>query len=612
MMNRLILGTAFVVAALLLPLVCAAKTYSLESIRIEADVMPDGLIRVSEHITFDFNGSFSYVYRDIPLGPGDEVSEISVAERGRRYAVAAGEDPGTYSVSRSGGRTRITWHYAAADGPRTFDISYTSSGAVRRFPDAAEIYYKFVGEETEVPIERVDVLVRLPRSVETDSVRAWAHGPLNGVVAILDTAVVSLRVSPLPAGRFWEARILCPARAFESLPLASSEPRLKDILSEEAAWAEESNRQRLRIAARVGADARERLLRAQRERQLFPFAILLTLAGAGIWLQFFYRHGRPYPVVSRVAPGEMPSAHAPAAVSYLLYRLVSGPAVAATLLDLASRGYLEIRENVTTAKNVFGKKKTRMDYRFDVLAKSPSELLPFERDLLQFILTEAGDSKGFSALSLRKVASKKRHAFTRFFRKWSRQVGEYCKTLRFYEPFPVSAMVANAVAGVAILGAGIVIIAATDSWIGAPPMLAGALEGVFTVFLTRRTVEGERLAAGWKAFRSHLKSVSRAMRPVDLASPDWGRYLTAAVLFGIHKKVLPNLRLENGGSGGPYPVWFYSSLGAGGDGGISGLTSGLSSMVEAVSTSASSAAGAGGGASAGGGSGGGGGGVGAG
>jgi len=220
---------------------------------------------------------------------------------------------------------------------------------------------------------------------------------------------------------------------------------LKDVLSEEAAWAEEANRQRLGIAARAEADARERLLRAQRERQLFPFAILLTLAGAGIWLQFFYRHGRPYPVVSRVAPGEMPSAHAPAAVSYLLYRLVSGPAVAATLLDLASRGYLEIRENVTTAKNVFGKKKTRMDYRFDVLAKSPTDLQPFERDLLQFILNEAGDSKGFSALSLRKVASKKRHAFTRFFRKWSRQVGGYCKTLRFYEPFPVSAMVANAV-----------------------------------------------------------------------------------------------------------------------------------------------------------------------
>jgi uncharacterized membrane protein len=612
MKNRFILGTALAAAVLFLPFAGVAKTYSVESIRIEADVMPDGLMRVSEHIAFDFNGRFSYAYRDIPLRQGDELSEISVGESGRRYTLATGDDPNTYWVSRSGARTRITWHYAASGGPRTFDISYITSGGVRRFPDVVEIYYKFVGEETEVPINGVDVLVRLPRSVDSDAVRAWAHGPLNGVVAILDSAAVSLSVSPLPAGEFWEARILCPSGAFESLPLASGEPRLARILSEEVAWAEEANRQRLRIAARAEADASKRLLRAKRKIQLMPFALLLTVAAAGIWLQFFFRHGRPYPVVSRVAPGDLPSAHPPAAVSYLLYRSVSGPAVAATLLDLASRGYLEIRENVTTAKSLFGKEKTRMDYRFDVLAKSATEVQPFERDLLQFVLQNAGDSTGFSVLSLRKAASRKRRAFTRFFRKWSRQIGENCRTLRLYEPYPVGAMVANGVTGAAIMGAGLLIIAGTNSWIGAPPMLAGALEAVFTVFLTRRTVEGQRLAAAWKAFRSHLKSVSRAMRPVGLASPEWGRYVIAAVLFGIHKKVLPNLRLEDGRSGGPHPVWFHGSMGAGGDGGSPDFASGLSSMVEAVSKTSSSAAGAGGGASAGGGGRAGGGGVGAG
>ena len=133
---------------------------------------------------------------------------------------------------------------------------------------------------------------------------------------------------------------------------------------------------------------------------------------------------------------------------------------------------------------------------------------------------------------------------------------------------------------------------------------------MLTAVLTRQTPEGRRLTLAWKAFKLHLKSLSGSMGPVTLASRDWGRYLAVAVVFGVHKKVVPVLRVDKGD--GVYPVWFYGALGSGGDGGLSGLASGISSMVDAVSTTASSAAGAGGGASGGGGGGSGGGGGGAG
>ncbi|MBP2680700.1 MAG: hypothetical protein H6Q78_563, partial [Candidatus Krumholzibacteriota bacterium] len=95
-----------------------------------------------------------------------------------------------------------------------------------------------------------------------------------------------------------------------------------------------------------------------------------------------------------------------------------------------------------------------------------------------------------------------------------------------------------------------------------------------------------------------------------LASRDWARYLAAAVVFGLHKKVVPVIRTGEGD--GSHPVWFYAAFGSTGDGGLSGLATGISTMVDAVSATASSAAGAGGGASGGGGGGSGGGGGGAG
>jgi uncharacterized membrane protein len=611
-MKKQLVVLVVTVAAAVLSSACLAKTYSLEGMRIDAFVEPDGSMRVSELVTYDFDGEFSYAYRDIPLKTGEELVGVGVGEAGIRYQLSDGGAPRTFSMSARRDGVRITWHYAARNEERTFEISYTLTGLVRRYPDTAEIYYKFVGEEWDRAIGRVDVEVHLPDSVEPSGIRAWAHGPLHGTLRILRSRVVALKVSPLPARTFWEARILCASEVFAGLPYADDRPRLGAIMEEETRWADEANRLRKDQAERREAALREEERRARSARGLVPVAIILGLAALGVWLMFYLRHGRPHPVVSHLAPGGIPSEHPPAIVSYLMYRTVGGPAVAATLLDLANRGYLEVRESATTTRGLFGKTKVRMDYRFDVVAKPQSDLAPFEQDLLRFVLTEAGDETGFSILELRKAASKHARAFRRFFLAWSKGIAEHCKSFHFFEPYPVRAMVGNAVCGAGVMGAGIAMSVLSEPVAGIPAMIAGGVQAVLTTVLTRQTAEGRRLMLAWKAFKSHLKALSRSMGPVTLGSPEWGRYLAAAVVFGIHEKVMPNLRMDGGRDGGVYPVWFYGALGSGGDGGVSGLASGLSAMVGAVSTTASSAAGAGGGASGGGGGGSGGGGGGAG
>ncbi len=591
---------------------CLSKSYSVEALDIDATVRPDGSLSITERITYEFSGHFSFAYQNIPLKPGEELHDIRVTEDGRSFLLSGSESPGTYTVDAEGSERRITWHYSAEDEKRTFVFSYTVTGAVHRFTDVAEINYKFIGEDWDHAIGRVDVRVHLPESVRQSDVRAWAHGPLHGTVRILPEGVVSLNVAPLPAHTFWEGRITCPAGVLADLAVSRDGARLNEILAEEALWANEANQQREAAKQRFEDSARERESRAALAKKLFPISIVLALAGLGIWFLYFNRFGRPLPVVSRTVRGELPSDHSPAVLAYLMNRTVSGPAMVATLMDLANRGFLQIHETVVDKKGWFGKTKEEIDYRFDVVAKPLDELVPYERELLQFMLNEAGDSTGFSMAAFKKAASKNRTGFQKWFRKWVKEVSEHGKSFGFFEPYPVGAMVLNGFCGLVVILAGMAIIMFSEPYAGVPALVGGFIQAVLTVFLSRRTAEGRRLLLGWKDFKKHLKSISRGLGPVTLESNDWGRYLGAAIVFGMHKKLIPKLQVTGEHGAMVYPVWFYGGAGGSLGDSMAGLSSGFSTMVATMSTSMSSASGTGGGASGGGrgGSGGGGGGAG--
>jgi hypothetical protein len=95
---------------------------------------------------------------------------------------------------------------------------------------------------------------------------------------------------------------------------------------------------------------------------------------------------------------------------------------------------------------------------------------------------------------------------------------------------------------------------------------------------------------------------------------EWGHFMAAAIVFGMHKQLFPKLELIGDDGRGAAPVWFHGGANPAGtfDDSLSSLASGLTAMVNTVSATMSSASGTGGGASGGGGGGSGGGGGGAG
>ena len=119
----------------------------------------------------------------------------------------------TYTVENGGSTIRVQLNFEFTNSTGSFTIRYVAKGAAKRFTDTAQLYWQFIGADTAVQSHNVNVTVRLPEGVVHDQVRAWAHGPLWGTVAIEPDASVLMKVDPLPAYTFVEGRILFPAAA---------------------------------------------------------------------------------------------------------------------------------------------------------------------------------------------------------------------------------------------------------------------------------------------------------------------------------------------------------------------------------------------------------------
>ena len=86
-----------------------AKSYTLDKAEVYYKIMPNGMVEASEKITFDFDGSFSFAYRDIPKGQWllENVAVFDVSDGSRK--------PVKFETIDQGSDTRIKLYYDASN-----------------------------------------------------------------------------------------------------------------------------------------------------------------------------------------------------------------------------------------------------------------------------------------------------------------------------------------------------------------------------------------------------------------------------------------------------------------------------------------------------------------
>ena len=590
----------------------AAKDFSITTVNIDATVLANGDLRVHETRALDFNGSFSFVYWDLSAkgssglevtaasGPGvDGAGIIEYEPTQDPWA----KTPGTYFVSGAE-PVRVQLFFNVADMSAQFSIDYVARGAAKRWDDVAELYWQFVGDEATAPADHVRVTMHLPAGVTREQVRAWAHGPLWGNVAIEPDASVVMTVDPLPAGTFVEGRILFPAAA-----LAKADPtagaREAAVLAEEKTWAGEADRSRLW--------ARVKVIAWSAVGFGFPLVALILV------IVLYLKYGRePKTQFQAQYLRDIPQPPLPPALVGFIWNMgsVGRDDATATLLDLVNRKVIDIERVSVHKDRLFGKDDT-ITYQLTLHDERLEELLPYERNLVKFLFHEIAESPVLVLSELKELAKTHRAAFAKGYSAWTTMVTHEGERRKYLDAQADRMAFAGAALGfVGAVAAGAAAIFGGWLW-----FFAGIPVCVVLIFVSRaikrRSQEAAELHAQYSALERYLKDFGRLQEKPPDAVVLWEAFLVYAVVFGIADQVTRAMTVKAPDViGDPafrtsYFIWFVSP----GDGGMAAFSEMHQSFSEAVSvatSSSSSGSGGGGGFSGGGGGGGGGGGFGAG
>ena len=195
-----------------------AKDFDLTNAEIVVELQSDGSVLVTEHITFDFDGSFSGGFRDIPLRAGETIADIAVSEGPVSYALGGCTQLGcrdraaTYGTADLDDAARIVWHYAAFDEARTFTIVYRLVGLAVAYDDIVDVNLKVWGDEWREGLASLQVAFGYPGAAQQGEVRVWGFpGSVDGATSLgADGTTPTLRASEIPAGQFVEMRVIVP------------------------------------------------------------------------------------------------------------------------------------------------------------------------------------------------------------------------------------------------------------------------------------------------------------------------------------------------------------------------------------------------------------------
>jgi hypothetical protein len=507
----------------------------------------NGDLDVTESITFEFqSGTFTKVWRDLPSSRTDGIQILNAALDGD--PITPGDGPGHFVVSGRG-RTRVEWHFAET-GPSVhrFDLHYLAHGVVYRDAQDDVLRWRALPAEhgygidaSRLQFEPAEARVTPPQTRRVDS--AVVHS---------SSEAVTIEASGIQSDGWIIAELRYPAGR-----LAAAQP----------AW-------------------RAREMHAEELAPKWGLAAALIF-GAGLFLVAATRQG--YPTTSGI-PSETtatePPQPLPAAFASVLVTRggPSGYQGIGTLLDLADRGVLTIRET-----------RGRLGTRSYELSQVPGthDLDTHESEVIVTAFGGAGDEVSLS---------KARGRLARGARRFRAALNADLEQRGLLDP--VRKAIRDRLTGVsfAIILAGILgmvaaapLVAQYEAWPFLLPVaivVVGIVGLVTAATSTPLSDQGLVEAARWRGFRRHLKSLASSRDDRD-PSPVPTRWIVYAIATGLASQWSRYLKRHPGAA----PPWFIAA--GANDGGAFAAFIGS----HAASGGAAGGGAAGGGAAGGGGSG---------
>jgi uncharacterized membrane protein YgcG len=576
--------------------------WTIRSFVSDYGVLENGEVDVVERIEVDFgklsrHGIYRVIpveYRrlvrpDLPIPAGTVDVGIDVD----RVVDGTGE-PYEVQVSREGPRTRI--RVGSPDfcvtGPVTYVLHYRlEKGAIAFFDELDELYWQVTGTEWPVPIERVEASVRLPSDralARADSAPWQAHCYAGTAESTSDADCTAEILSP-GFFRFAARRTLQPG---EGLTLAAGFP--KGIVPGPTPATRAAD-----MLFRYGPLA-------------IPLIVLVLLA----WI--WGRYGRE-PAMGSIAPQwRPPDGLRPGPAGALVDQRADVDDVVATVLDLAVRGHLQIREvppKFFDRDSIAGKLLgsvglDRRDWELVRLGQDAGELEPFEKEVLRAL---------FDGQAERRLSDLK-HEFYKDLSKIKEKIYDDLVRRRLFPRSPAATRTRWVVMGILVLVAGFglgFLALGAGYWAVLPALvISGILVIAFSFSMPKMSAEGARVRRHVEGLEEYIRRAEKAEIEFKDAPQKTPELFSALLPYAIALDVSDIWVRQFEGLLTSPPAWYvgtWSGTGSSSGWNLAGFSDGLSDFKSSASSTlqsapGSSGSGSGGGGSVGGGGGGGGGG----
>jgi len=532
------------------PVYAASREYEVSQYKIDVVVNPDGSADIEEVITYDFDGKFNGVFRDIDFSAtGGMINPRVYAEKNGKLAelqlhstssLDAGGTNGTYNMVNEGQIAHFKIFEKSEDESKNFVYKYTFKDAVTKYKDIAEFNRKMVDPNWDVILNNITIQFKLPEGAALQDIKVFGHGSLLGESKIIDEQHVSFTVPYVNPGEMVETLVLFPPKLVPESANFVDREALPEIMANEKLLAERANQQRLEAQKQLEREAKMRSLGNKIALALFLvwFVILIHIYRKYDKELKHHFEGKYY----RELPGE----YTPAEMSVLLSMgQVTTRDITATLMDLVRKKQLVLTTQKSMKKGLFKNKETD-EYILSLNPNRPAvDLKKHESFLIQWFINTLGNGSSINLDDISDYAKTQSQArrFKQDYDKWCKLAKEEADKNNFFDSTCKKGIKVGILFSALYLLSGLLLLFIFGTEAGLILILQFILLLIFSARISRRTAYGNEQKAMWDAFKNFLKDFSQMDKAKMPAIIIWEHYLVYAISLGVAKEVIKQLPL---------------------------------------------------------------------
>ena len=506
--------------------VSTANDYTIPEIKIDVEILNDGTVRFTEHLTYVFDGTFSWADHRFPKEGFAEATNIAVSENGEAYINSNSENAGTFSVSESNRNLIIKWHYNATDTTRTFTISYDLLGALSVGEDWVQFNWNYLASGRNKSTEDLAIQITLPVETSPETIHAWTRLPAENHTLKVHERGITLTGSDISGRQLVSIRSLFPRSLFDESLLPINEPllTLERIVEEEEELAAEMERKAERDAFYASITQ--------------PVTILLVAISIAVFIFFYQKFGKRHSTktISDQETILLPDRTKPAIIGRLLsYSTTTGNHLTATIFDLARRGWFSIHEKKEEKRSVFSSESSQ--FKISITDREPEDagkLPAWEQQTIEYVkeqISEGTDT--FDKLFTTK-------SFTKWYAKWMKEIKKEYDALNWIDSRSMTGLAIHLIIQLLLFIASLALLIFGSEFALIAVVSTGIMCGASAAIL-RRTEEGETMFRRWNAYLKGLQNADKRTINMEML----GHHFIYATAFGVSQKKI-TVMLEKG------------------------------------------------------------------